>query len=143
MNFFAGQNREAMRAAWRTAWRRRLDQLPLEPLHAQMVDLIDMHPEYHRQMTEVKPTAAESHSSDPGSTDAFLHLGLHMALREQLATDRPPGTRDVYRRLCKAAGEAHGAEHHMIEVLAQTLWEAQRAGRMPDEQLYLDALRML
>ena len=132
-----------MRAAWRTAWRRHLDHLPLEPLHAQMVDLIDMHPEYHRQMTEMAPADGESHTSTPGSADAFLHLGLHMALREQLATDRPPGTRDVYRRLCKAAGETHAAEHHMIEVLAQTLWEAQRAGRLPDQQLYLEALRKL
>ena len=132
-----------MRAAWRTAWRRHLDHFPLEPLQAQMVDLIDMDPEYHRQMTEVKPTAAQSHSRDPGSTDAFLHLGLHMALREQLATDRPPGTREVYRRLCKAAGETHAAEHRIIEVLAQTLWEAQRAGRTPDQQFYLEALRKL
>ena len=31
----------------------------------------------------------------------------------------------------------------MIEVLAQTLWDAQRAGRMPDEQSYLAALRRL
>ena len=31
----------------------------------------------------------------------------------------------------------------MIEVLAQTLWEAQRAGRAPDEQAYLEQLRKL
>jgi hypothetical protein len=31
----------------------------------------------------------------------------------------------------------------MIEVLAETLWEAQRAGRAPDEQRYLERLRGL
>ena len=31
----------------------------------------------------------------------------------------------------------------MIEVLATTLWDAQRAGRAPDEQAYLERLRKL
>ena len=31
----------------------------------------------------------------------------------------------------------------MIEVLATTLWDAQRAGRAPDESDYLERLRRL
>ena len=31
----------------------------------------------------------------------------------------------------------------MIDVLAETLWDAQRAGRAPDEQVYLERLRRL
>ncbi len=31
----------------------------------------------------------------------------------------------------------------MIDVLAETLWEAQRAGSAPDENRYLEALRRL
>jgi hypothetical protein len=31
----------------------------------------------------------------------------------------------------------------MMDVLAQTLWDAQRAGQAPDEQLYLERLRRL
>ena len=31
----------------------------------------------------------------------------------------------------------------MIGVLEQSLWEAQRSGRMPDEAQYFDALRRL
>jgi len=31
----------------------------------------------------------------------------------------------------------------MLEPLAQALWEAQRSGRMPDEQAYLERLRKL
>jgi hypothetical protein len=31
----------------------------------------------------------------------------------------------------------------MIEVLAEALWEAQRAGAAPDEQRYLERLRLL
>ena len=31
----------------------------------------------------------------------------------------------------------------MLEPLAETLWEAQRQGSMPDEQVYLERLRKL
>ena len=139
MNLYAGQDREAMRNAWRDAWRRQLQGLPLEPLQAQMADLIGMHPEYHPQMQHA---ADDVGSADTGA-NAFLHLSLHLALREQFATNRPAGIAQIYQRLDATAGDPHATEHRMIEVLGQTLWDAQRAGRMPDEQRYLEALRRL
>jgi hypothetical protein len=136
MNLHAGQDREQLRAAWRESWRRHRQGLPLEPLQAQMSDLIEMHPEY-------APLLEGSAHADGDSTNAFLHLALHLALREQLATNRPAGIAAVHQRLATALGDGHGAEHRMIEVLGQTLWDAQRAGRMPDERLYLEALKRL
>jgi hypothetical protein len=70
-------------------------------------------------------------------------MGLHLALREQLGTRRPAGIELVYQRLARRLGDVHEAEHRMIEVLAQALWEAQRAGRAPDEQRYLERLQGL
>ncbi len=136
MSLYAGQDRQQLRAAWREAWRRHLQGLPLEPLQAQMSDLLRMHPEY-------TPHLDGALAADGASTNAFLHLALHLALREQLATNRPAGIAPVHQRLASAHGDAHDAEHRMIEVLGQVLWDAQRAGRMPDEQLYLEALRKL
>jgi hypothetical protein len=139
MNLHAGQDREALRAAWREAWRRHQQGLPLEPLQAQLADLIAMHPEYQQQMQH----AANELAQADGGANAFLHLSLHLALREQLATNRPAGIAQIHQRLVAAAGDGHAAEHRMIEVLGQSLWEAQRAGRMPDEQRYLESLRRL
>ena len=124
-----------MRSAWRTAWQRHLQGLPLEPLQAQLADVIALHPEYHALLA-----TSNEHTAD---ADAYLHLSLHLALREQLATDRPRGIAQIHSQLSAAARETHAAEHRMIEVLARTLWEAQRAARMPDEQQYLEALRRL
>ena len=124
-----------MRSAWRTAWQRRLQGLPLEPLQAQLADVIALHPEYHALLA-----TSNEHTAD---ADAYLHLALHLALREQLATDRPRGIADVHRQLSATARDTHAAEHRMIEVLARTLWEAQRAARAPDERQYLEALRQL
>ena len=141
MSLYAGQSRESLREAWRVAWQRHGQRLPLEPLQAQMAELVAMHPEYQAQVAAAAGAAAGGAAPDPGN--AFLHLGLHLALREQLGTDRPRGIVAVHRRLSAAGHDGHEAEHRMLEVLGQALWDAQRAGRMPDEQAYLDALRRL
>ena len=70
-------------------------------------------------------------------------MGLHLAIREQVATDRPAGIADIHRALSTRLGDAHAAEHTMLEALAETLWEAQRNNRAPDEQAYLEKLRAL
>jgi hypothetical protein len=68
-------------------------------------------------------------------------MGLHMAVREQLAIDRPPGVRALHARLQANHPGAHDAEHILMEALAETLWEAQREGREPDERRYLTLAR--
>jgi hypothetical protein len=70
-------------------------------------------------------------------------MGLHLAIREQVATNRPQGIVSIHDTLSKRMGNAHAAEHAMLEPLAETLWEAQRNGRAPDEQVYLEKLRKL
>ncbi|HEV7431811.1 MAG TPA: DUF1841 family protein [Steroidobacteraceae bacterium] len=143
MNLFAGQDRNAMREAWRTAWARHLERLPLAPLQAQMTALVALHPEYHAQLGQGPAIEARDLEDSPAVGHAFLHLGLHLALREQLTTDRPSGIALIHKRLSARHQEGHVAEHRMMGVLEQTLWEAQRAGRMPDEVQYLETLRRL
>lgn len=138
MTVFADQSREQLRAAYRTAWRRRLEGLPLQPLEAQLAAVIELHPEYQSLLAGDSSLEREFGPGNP-----FLHLGLHVALREQIGTDRPCGIAEIHRRLAARLGEPHEAEHRMIEVLARTLGDAQRSGRAPDELLYLEQLRRL
>ena len=67
---------------------------------------------------------------------------MHMALREQVGTDRPAGIRRIHSGLSRQHG-AHDAEHRMMEALGRALWEAQRAGTAPDERRYLEDLERL
>jgi uncharacterized protein DUF1841 len=140
---FAGQDRDAMRNAWRTAWARHLERLPLAPLQAQMVEVMALHPEYHPQLSASAGLAPGVREDPEAASDAFLHLGLHLALREQLSTGRPAGIVQIHRRLSARLNDIHQAEHRMMDVLEQALWQAQRDGRMPDEALYLAALHRL
>jgi hypothetical protein len=69
-------------------------------------------------------------------------MGMHITLREQAGTDRPPGIRAIHQKLLSKQG-AHEAEHAMMECLGQTLWNAQRNNQPPDEAAYLDCLKKL
>jgi hypothetical protein len=140
--FFANAGRDELRRGYVEAWQRQRDGLPLTPLQAQIAAVVALHPEYHA-LLESRDAQAGDYSVEAGRTNPFLHMGLHLALREQVGTRRPPGIEVVHQRLARTLGGIHQAEHRMIEVLAETLWEAQRAGRAPDEQRYLERLQGL
>jgi hypothetical protein len=78
-----------------------------------------------------------------GQTNPFLHLSLHLAILEQVTSDRPPGILAAFEQAARATGDAHAAEHRVMDCLAETLWEAQRSGLPPDEQAYLQRVRRL
>lgn len=144
MSLFADQSREQLRAAYREAWRKWRERLPLQPVEAQLVEVIEQHPEYHALLQDPDPEAlSRDFPIEAGSVNPFLHLGLHVALREQVGTDRPPGIAAIHRRLTSELGSSHAAEHRMQEALAETLWDAQRAARAPQEQDYLQRLQRL
>jgi hypothetical protein len=141
--FFAGQSREQMRRMYLHAWRKFSDKQPLEPLEAQLAAVIAEHPEYLEWIEAGEAALSAEFTPESGRQNPFLHMGLHLAIREQVATDRPKGIADVHRALSMSLGDAHAAEHTMLEALAETLWDAQRSGRAPDEQAYLEKLRTL
>lgn len=114
---------------------------PLTPLEAQIVAVIEDHPEYRAEVLDEDMQRA--YTPEEGGTNPFLHMGLHLALRDQVATDRPPGIRDAFAKLAAHSGDRLAAEHRAIDCLAETLWEAQRANALPDEQAYLEKLRRL
>ncbi len=139
---FAGSNREALRERYRSAWQRHEQRLPLEPLDAQIVDVLLEHPEYHAAVRSAAQTLRDF-PVEHGMANPFLHMGMHLALREQTVTDRPAGIKTLHRQLSQRLGSTHDAEHRMMEALAEALWSAQRSGLAPDETAYLERLRRL
>ena len=134
------QDRNALRAMYAEAWRKQSDGLPLSALEAQIATVIGEHPEYEPAVTG---DLEQDFTVEGGETNPFLHMGLHLGIREQVATDRPAGIRAVFQQLAAKTGDAHVAEHRMIDCLAETLWEAQRQNCSPDEQGYLLQLQRL
>jgi hypothetical protein len=137
---FDGYTREQLRRSYAEAWAKHLAGAPVTPLQAQIIDVIGAHPEFHDIVSDADAALA----FEPGSSavvNPFLHLGLHLAVREQLSVDRPPGICELHRQLQARYGDSHGAEHALMESLGETLWEAQRRGVAPDEARYLSLAR--
>lgn len=123
------------------AWRKAAAQEVLSPLEAQIVKVIDDHPEYQSALRDEGLEA--SFTPAQGKTNPFLHMGLHLAIRDQIATDRPPGIAKLFHELTRQFSNAHETEHRMLDCLAETLWEAQNRNAPPDEQQYLERLRQI
>jgi hypothetical protein len=143
MPIFAGQSREQLRKMYLDSWRKFSARAPLEPLEAQIAAVVADHPEYIPLLEAGEAALTAEFTPEGGRENPFLHMGLHLAIREQVATNRPNGIAEVHARLSAKLGDAHAAEHAMLERLAETMWEAQRSGRMPDERIYLERLRAL
>jgi Domain of unknown function (DUF1841) len=136
-------DRTQMRRVFIQAWRKHLARAPLEPLEQIVAEVIRRHPEHHRLIEAGEPALERDFLAEDGDTNPFLHMGLHISIQEQIASDRPAGIRDLHRRLVLGLGSTHEAEHRLMECLGQSLWEAQRGGRLPDEQAYLACARRL
>jgi len=138
---FDGMSRDQLREMYRSAWRKFRGQQTLSPLEKQIVAVISEHPEY-RVIIESAAADLANYSPRGGQLNPWLHMGLHLAIREQVTTNRPAGIAELHARLAKLNG-AHEAEHRMLDVLAEQIWDAQRSGKPPDEIVYLDRLRTL
>jgi len=135
--------RDDIRRVYCAAWDKQQRGLPLEPLERQLVEVIAVHPEYHPLLADADSALARDYLPEMGQTNPFLHMGMHLAIREQLATDRPPGIVAAYGALMVKIQDIHQAEHQMMECLGEALWRAQRDGQAPDEVAYLQCLRRL
>ncbi len=136
-------DRTRMRKVFTDAWRKHQEKLPMEPLEQVVANILQQHPEYHKLMSDPEAALDQDFTPEGGQSNPFLHLSMHIAIQEQLSTDRPAGIARLYRQITQQVGDPHEAEHQIMECLAQMLWESQRANRMPDEKGYLDTLKAL
>lgn len=143
MPFFHDQDRSSLRRLYTEAWRKRRAALPLEPLEDQIATVVEEHPEYQPVLQDEPSALSRDYAPEGGQSNPFLHMGLHLAIREQVGTNRPVGIAAVHAELCHRLGDHHAAEHRMIECLGEALWNSQRTGLPPDEAAYLESLRRL
>ena len=138
---FDSANRDELRKAYSDAWRKHLSGSPLTPLEAMIADVIGAHPEYQTIVADADSARSFEPSRAGAGANPFLHMGLHLAVREQIGLDRPPGVRELHGRLAARLGDSHRAEHVLVDALGETLAAAQRSGRPPDEAHYLEIAR--
>ena len=136
------ESRDQARQFFLATWRKMSAGTGLEPLETVLAEVTRAHPEYHRLLDQGEGAVMRDFAA--GDDNPFLHMGMHVALIEQLQADRPPGVTAIYRQLLRQAGaDTHALDHRVIECLTAVLWQARSSGRAPDEQDYLTRLGRL
>lgn len=138
---FYSQDRNEIRKMYFNAWHKHQQNLPREPLEDVIINVILMHPEYHAALEKQDDTQDRDYTPEMGESNPFLHMGLHIAIHEQLSTNQPAGIKSAYQHLLMKLQDAHEVEHKMMECLAETLYEAQRDNTIPDIQSYFYRLK--
>jgi len=138
-----GDDRQKLRQQFYDAWQKYQQNSVLTPLEDEIVGLILHHPEYEFIFQDENSLAEYETNPPENSTNAFLHLSLHLSIREQVSTNRPEGIQVVYQQLLEKVGDPHEVEHRMIECLGKIMWEIINNNKALDEQEYLDMLRKL
>ncbi len=138
---FYGQHVRDTRALFFTSWAKYLAKEPLSPLEQQLARVILDHPEYHALFHQSVEAHDKTYFPELGETNPFLHLGLHLAIREQTQTDRPPGIAAIFQQLTAKLKDPLVAEHVLMESLAEALWLSEKNQQAPDDMAYLAACK--
>ena len=136
-----GDKRETYRDIFFQVWQKYQQKQPLDGIETVILPVLTMHPEYQAVLENPDRYADRDYTPEAGETNPFLHMGLHVSIAEQLAIDQPPGIRALYDQARAHFGEAHAAEHLLMDCLAETIWQMQRQGSDFDTHLYTRCIR--
>ena len=130
-------SQEDVRRFFCGAFAKARDGLPLEAIETLAARWMDEHPEYHAELADVDAALAAMQSSEPGRSNPFLHLSMHLSISEQCSIDQPRGIRQAVELLTHRLNSLHDAHHQAMECLGRMVHESQRSGRMPDGEAYI------
>ncbi|MDQ6960522.1 MAG: DUF1841 family protein [Mariprofundaceae bacterium] len=141
-----GPDREQLRThrqVFWDAWQKSRADLPLNALEVRIVRVIHLHPEYHAMFDDMETFLDRDFQVDDGM-NPYLHLSLHLALEEQIAIHQPQDVCTCLEFLMQRKGmDRHDALHALLDVLAETVYFAQRKGGEPDITSYVARVREL
>ena len=130
------QDRTQQRQFLANAWQKFLDKKVLDPLEDQLTQVIEMHPEYHKLISNVE----SEFFPESGEVNPFLHINLHLSLREQLSINQPKGINEYYQKILGKVQDPHEVEHLMMDCIAQMIFSSQKNNAPMDHQAYIRCL---
>ncbi len=132
------QDRTQQRQFLANAWQKFLDKKALDPLEDQLTQVIEMHPEYHKLISNIE----SDFFPESGEVNPFLHINLHLSLREQLSINQPQGINEYYQKILEKVKDPHEVEHLMMDCIAQMIFSSQKNNMPMDHQAYIRCLEV-
>lgn len=132
--------REEARQFFFDTWRKYRQREMLSAMENLTLEVILLHPEYQAVLEDAERYQDKDYLPEMGDINPFLHMSMHVAIKEQLSIDQPAGIRQRFERLLKKMGDEHAAAHQVMECLAEMIWQAQRNRSAPDASVYFECL---
>ena len=132
-------DRSKQRQYLKQAWEKYTIQEQLEPLELQLSKIVEQHPEYQNLIKNLD----SEYFPEQGITNPFLHISLHLTLRDQITMDQPKGIKEIHSQLVLKSKDAHEVEHMMMEHIAEMIFNAQKNNAAFDLDGYIQALKQL
>lgn len=133
-------SRQDARGIFFETWRKYRAQEALAGIETLILEVVLQHPEYHALLGQPDKYMERDYSPEQGETNPFLHMSMHLALSEQLSIDQPSGVRTRHDTLFARLGDAHAAQHEVMDCLVEMIWQAQRNQTAPDATIYMACL---
>ncbi len=133
-------SRHQARQFFFSTWHKYSHREALSDMEEIALEVILLHPEYQSILDDSERYHDRDYLPEMGDTNPFLHMGMHIAIKEQLSIDQPVGIRDRFERLLKRTGNEHDTMHQIMECLAEMIWQAQRSQSAPDASVYFECL---
>jgi hypothetical protein len=133
-------SREQARQFFFDTWRKYRQREMLSGMEDMALEVILLHPEYQVMLDDTERYHDKDYLPEMGDTNPFLHMSMHIAIKEQLSIDQPAGILKRFERLLKETGNEHDAMHQVMECLAEMIWQAQRSRSALDASIYFDCL---
>ena len=133
------QDRKKQRDFLAKSWQKYTSNKPLEPLEKQLVSIIEIHPEYHDLIRNIE----SEYFPEQGKVNPFLHINLHLALRDQLSLNQPKGVKEVHQKLSNQYKDSHEVEHLMMECIAEMIYISQKNNTAMDHENYLKRIKSM
>ena len=122
-------SRDQLRQLFFDVWQKENDRQQLSELEQQIKQVIVEHPEYHYIFEDRETYLDKDFSVQLGETNPFLHMSLHLTVRDQIKIDQPVGMRRIYQKLVMKLKAPQEVEHHIIGILADEVWLMQNQQR--------------
>ena len=130
------QDRKKQRKYLAASWQKYTNNEPLEPLEKQLASIIEIHPEYHELIGNID----SDYFPEQGEVNPFLHINLHLALRDQLSIDQPKGIKEAHQKLINQHKDPHAVDHLMMECIAEMIYISQKNNTVIDHENYLNCI---
>jgi hypothetical protein len=131
------QDRTKQRQFLAKSWQKFSNNEPLEPLESLLASIIQIHPEYHGLINNV----GSDYFPEQGEVNPFLHINLHLALRDQVSINQPTGIKEAYDTLLEKLKDEHAVEHLMMDCIAEMIFSSQKNNTPLDHQAYFKCIQ--